>query len=373
MPEADVLDQVRAFRAQLAGLDDGAHDRIRALIVARAQAVADEQAAGIDQSVIDSPAPPARRLTPLPTPPRSFDDDTAAAVVELPGAAPRSPATRPARLVAVAAAILVLVLAAGVLVRMRAPDEPPAQPVTVATEPSAPAPVLSLADLAALEAAQPDQPLSAGEFAYSRVERGELSGQGAFQVEQLLVRTTRERWAPPSGPGRSLTGPTDARPFDDPTAPPQPFLPAADDPLAQASAFSGLSYDQLRQLPTESAALRSVLAATGTRSGDTRLGLVELSLDLLAEPATPPAARRALVALLADEGMQAADPAADRRGRPGAAFAIPARDGTGTWSVVIDPANGHLLGWDYTDPGTGLRNRYAVYLDQSITRDTTSH
>ncbi len=384
MPEADILDQVRVFRAPLATATLDAHDRIRALIVDRARLDAGASAnltrlTGHDQDdALDLRDMPTVDPVTSGLPPRSFSDDNAAAVIELPGAAPRPPATRFARLVAVAAAILVVVLAVGVVVRARADQHGPIeQPVTVASPPVLPSVITSPSDLARLLGAQPDQPLGPGEFDYTRTERGENAESTDITTNQsvtLLVRETRERWAPATGPGRDLRGPRDARPLDDPGATPQTFAPrGSDEPLLAATAFSGLSYAELRGLPADPVALRAALVAVPSRTGTTRVGLVEFVLDLLAEPSTPPSVRQGLVALLSEEGLDEVGPGGDRNGRPGVNFTIPAHDGSGPWTVTFDAANGHVLGWQYTEPTTGQTNRYTEYLDQNVARDTTSH
>lgn len=200
-----------------------------------------------------------------------------------------------------------------------------------------PAPT-TVAELAANAATLVDRPLAAGQFSYVAVERG-TPFVTPDQVEETHV-VVAETWASSTDEGRQRRSPTEV--VDGGGTPVSTFDVATDTGrVPMTSAFGGLSYQQLRSLPSDPAALRAVLDndERGPRTAYNRSLLIT---DLLTYDATPPAVRAAVLTILAEDGATLLPDAVDHEGRAGIGVMVERPDGF--TSVYVVTRDGLLVG-----------------------------
>jgi hypothetical protein len=259
------------------------------------------------------------------------------------------------------AVLLVLGLTAGLLARRAGPGE--TVDVGEATEldrsaPPAPPAVLSVPALEALVAAQPDTILAPGTFEHRKVERGRTAGvvRGSGPVGKALVEEVTERWAAADHTGKLQAQPKGPAPIGGP--------PADERPLPPATAFDGRSYDALRSLPADVAALPARLVAEPSTSGGDEGGIIATAFDDLATSVVRPEVRAALVRLLGGRGLAAVGARSDRAGRQGQGFTLV--DASGSWTLVVDGRSGDVLGWEQRHDPAGAVIAYLLVLETTI-------
>jgi hypothetical protein len=321
----DDLDAVRDFRS-LATPYPGALDAaVRRRIFEQAAARGYMPQARRDPSA--GPAPGTR--------PRGHDHDgrpptpgaTVPTVVELHTGA-RSRVRRRFRYLA----LLVVLAVIGLLARhpspaetvdLGAPAEAHGAPVPAATP-------LTVDGWRQLVTSQADRPLAAGTYDFRRVAL--VAG---------TARQTRERWAASDRDGKVVTRPSGA------TA--EAGLTPTAVPASAETAFDGVSYERLRTLPAEPAALDAELP--DLQHGLQQTSPVATLLTVLQERVVPPDVHGAAVSELGRRGLVGSDTlGADDQGRPVATFALTEPDAG--WSITVDPGDGAVRSWALLPAGS---------------------
>jgi hypothetical protein len=181
-----------------------------------------------------------------------------------------------------------------------------------------------VAQLSAMALERPDRPLSEGEYHY-RVEESALAG------DQPVLRI--ERWITTDGSGREArTTPATA---GAPGAGTDPTVTART--AADALDFAGLSYAELRALPTDPAALIQRLEERGLISRSDESAAAATLAELLSFQITKPAVRAAAIDALGLLGGRSVGTSDDGSGRRGVAVMGDNPDGM-HWVMVIDPS-----------------------------------
>jgi hypothetical protein len=341
----DELDAVRDFRSTLAVLEPDADARIRARIVELARSRGLEGASVGDPDVIElEPVVDLRDLpqTRVPATSRRLDDAPAAAVVELPAARQPS-AWRPTRLMAAAAAIVIVVLAGTIAFRGSAPQggdvgtfgEAPTTGSTVVAEPT------SLASLANLVRPVPATPLAPGEFLHIRFRSGSLQPDPLNPSDILRSELQTEQWASANNTGKRVEA--QAVLFSLGTPPSSSLgLPSQTTNFSAVSTPFAFAFTstQIDQLPSDAAGLERAINTGVNRSGPVDAFMLRIELLLLGMPNASGQVRAAGFDLLTSQGFVAVgDRTLDTIGaRTGSAFEL-TRDGT-TFTVVFDSATG---------------------------------
>lgn len=214
-----------------------------------------------------------------------------------------------------------------------------------------------LADVAAKALARPDVDLIGDQVLYQqRTSATFLDATGATAPGFLVDDT--EMWARRDGTGREIRTPDFVA-----TGPGEPLNPgsATDRTVTDPSAFLEVrDYDEIRALPTDPAALTSMV---GSFVGDDPTLVAEALAALLSLDVTPPAVRAAGFQALGDLGAGSIGSVATPSGVTGAAY-----QGTGAggrlWVIVIDPESTKLLAFA-ADAGTADE----LFLDASRWRE----
>jgi hypothetical protein len=365
----DDLDAIRDFRSLAApfpgAVDAAIRQRVLDLALSRGYGTTSpesdrdrEPAAGTHRSSCGA----------MPAPVRWSRAPRATDVLELRGFA-RS-RTRP-RLVVTVTLVVVLALLAAVVARRAAPIETLdvggaiEQPVLAPVP--APIPVLTVEGWRELAAMQPDRPVPAGQYEYRRVERGSQAGyvMNGASMPRSLGTEVRERWAAPDRPGRLVaraSGPGEVGAVSSTGS-----GAGVDQALQPDVAFSGLSYDQLRWLPTDSASLWDQMVATAVPAGAPGGGAIASVLDRLSESVVRSDVRASLVTLLQARGLRATGPTTDRKGRAGDGFTL--TDGSGTWTLVVDHGSGAVLSWEHRPAGSDVPDAFMAVVETRIVHE----
>ena len=208
-----------------------------------------------------------------------------------------------------------------------------------------------LEELAVHAGAQADQPLGTSDFLYlvdATTDRGSS--------------TTREQWTAPNGTGQARVASL-------------PLAPEGHDPTAMtlypapgSLDFAGMTYQELRDLPTEPEPLLDRLRQLGVASISRPGAQAEAVAGVAALHVTPPAVVAAAIRALEQLGGRDIGPVPDSHGRVGIGIRGDNGDGT-TWLVVIDSGSGAALAvHDRMDPGAPVGSTSGrVWMDQSIT------
>jgi len=224
---------------------------------------------------------------------------------------------------------------------------------------------LVVAATGALVARSPHTSTGELEHLAARAERREDRPLGPGELLHLTEtaidhgsETTREQWTAVDGTGGARTS---APAGQDPPALTMYTAPGGLD-------FAGMSYDELRHLPTEPDALVARLdqlgGPTSTRPGARAEALARVAaLDV-----TPPGVVAAAIRALEQLGGRAVGPVPDGHGRVGIGVRGDDGDGT-TWFVVLDPDSGAALAvHDRMAPGAPPGTTAGrAWTDQSIT------
>jgi len=194
---------------------------------------------------------------------------------------------RQPRVLLVAAAAVLVVLLAGLAILGR-------QRGTVTADQPAPLPSPTLRQLADNAGRQSDQPLPDGKSAF-RATRFSPSETGGEETEEAWLAADgkgRVQRTPVSGLLSSRTSGTTGAPLVN--------------PVDNARLFDGLSYDELRSLPTDPVPLRAELE----RSAKTKdvAAIATLAVRLMSWTVTPPSVRAGGLQLLDSLGYQASGP-----------------------------------------------------------------
>jgi hypothetical protein len=208
-----------------------------------------------------------------------------------------------------------------------------------------------LEELAVRADAQADQPLGTSDFLYlvdATTDRGSS--------------TTREQWTAPDGTGQARVASLPLTPKGrDPTALSLYPTPGSLD-------FAGMTYQELRDLPTEPEPLLDRLRQLGVASSSRPGAQAEAVAGVAALDVTPPAVVAAAIRALEQLGGRDIGPVPDPHGRVGVGIRGDNGDGT-TWLVVIDAGSGAALAvHDRMDPGAPVGSTPGrVWTKQSIT------
>ena len=218
--------------------------------------------------------------------------------------------------------------------------------------PAAPTP--SIDELAAAAAATPDQVLASGQYLY-RTERASDGGAPPTMTSQ---------WTATDGTGQRVVAALQIG------APGQTSPSLSVYPEPGCLQFARLSYDQLRNLPSNPEALvqqlRDLGASDGTRPTDDARALA----DVLALAVTPPDVAAAAVQALEQIGGAVVGTVSDGAGRFGTGVRGIDPDGH-AWLVVLDPATGRAIAFEpnWTSSSTSLSR---VWIDQGVTEGLPS-
>jgi hypothetical protein len=208
-----------------------------------------------------------------------------------------------------------------------------------------------LDELALQAGARADQPLGTSDFLYlvdATTDRGSS--------------TTREQWTAPNGTGQARTTSL-------------PLTPEGHDPTAMtlyptpgSLDFAGMTYQDLRDLPTEPEPLLDRLRQLGVASSSRPGAQAEALAGVAALRVTPPAVGAAAIRALEQLGGRDIGPVPDTHGRVGVGIRGDNGDGT-AWLVVIDAGSGAALAvHDRMDRGASAGSTSGrVWMDQSIT------
>jgi len=220
---------------------------------------------------------------------------------------------------------------------------------------------------ARVAAARADTALRPGQYWYSRSERlntadfdiapadGATPQPAALQPTRLWVTEVSELWLAADGSGRvrtrvrpAIRGPQDRQAWKQSPPELRRLLNLDERFPATKDVFLGLTYQQLRALPTQEQALtRRLRSLPGNgRSLDpdapANVALFSAIGDLLRDMPTPPAVRAALYRVAADlPGVTWAGRVRDPAGRVGDAVAL--NDGSFRYELIFDPATAILL------------------------------
>ncbi len=172
----------------------------------------------------------------------------------------------------------------------------------------------------------------------------------------------RDQWTSRIGTGQATITPSTIGPAA-PSAPSLTLYPAPG-----SLDFAGMSYDELRSLPTEPSALLDRLRVLGVATGETP-GAQAIALGrLLALRVTPPEVASAAIRALGQLGGVAIGAVPDATGRVGVGIRGDNGDGT-SWLVVVDPGTGQAIAaHDSIAPATPVVAASGrVWLDQEVT------
>lgn len=214
-----------------------------------------------------------------------------------------------------------------------------------------------LEELALRAGAQADQPLGASH--YLRLVEA-TTDRGSSM--------TREQWTASNGTGQARTAalPLTTEGHDVPAM--TTFLPMTLYSTPGSLDFAGMTYQQLRDLPTEAEPLLDRLRQLGVASSSRPGAQAQAVAGVAALDVTPPAVVAAAIRALEQLGGRDIGPVPDPNGRVGVGIRGDNGDGT-TWLVVIDSGSGAALAvHDRMDPDEPVGSVSGhVWMDQSIT------
>jgi hypothetical protein len=208
-----------------------------------------------------------------------------------------------------------------------------------------------LGELALHAGTQADQPLDPNDFLYL-VDATTDHGSS----------TTREQWTASNGTGQARVASL-------------PLTPEGHDPPAMtvyptpgSLDFAGMTYQELRHLPTEPEPLLDRLRQLGVASSPRPGAQAEALAGVAALRVTPPAVVAAAIRALEQLGGRDVGPVPDSHGRVGVGIRGDNGDGT-TWLVVIDAGSGAALAvHDRMDPEAPVGSTSGrTWMEQSIT------
>jgi hypothetical protein len=237
----------------------------------------------------------------------------------------------------------------------------PAPATTPETTAGVPGTPLTVEGLIARAAAQPDHELAPGSYQHLAVDRLERTvvAVGGGASEPAVQSTLSERWAAENQPGRWLTRMAMSRLIGGGPATSRTSQVSPPRAVEAATAFEGLSYRDLRDLPADGPGLE---AAVGRRAAMLQATPpLEAYLSYLAQPVVKPTVRAALWRALAGKRLQPAGPrpaaapsaAGELLGTDGpdvARFTL-TDDAQRVWTIAVDPDTGALRSWERRDPG----------------------
>lgn len=210
----------------------------------------------------------------------------------------------------------------------------------------------SVDDLAAAAAQQPEVSLEAGQYLYQREQSADESG----------AQSDRQQWTSRDGTGQAVVA---AMSIEGPgTSTPSLSLY----PTPGTLTFAGLSYDQLRTLPTDSTALRQRLRELGVVHGNDPHDEADALAKILAVVVTPPDVARAAVEALAEIGGTGSGTVTDATGRSGSSISGDNGDGT-TWLVVLDTTGRSIAFYPRVPAGADPKDASPrrIWSDQQVT------
>jgi hypothetical protein len=216
-----------------------------------------------------------------------------------------------------------------------------------------PATAAPFEQLALAAASQPDTTLDEGLYLH-RSERAGGDDNGPV---------VRERWTASNGTGQEVVSAATIGPPGSTV----PSLTVFTEPGSLQ--FAGLTYDELRALPTAPDALLSTLRRLGAVQGDGAAADAAALADVLALDVTPPDVAAAAVRALERLGGAVVGPMTDAQGRTGSALEGSNDDGT-RWIALLDTDTGRALGFYPAVPaGTDAAGAepYRIWLDQDVT------
>jgi hypothetical protein len=300
------FDPLDSFRGDIGEPDIDRRDRIRADFRARVASLPPDRQG---RRPFDPPRPPAPSRSPL---------------------ASRRPA------LVLAALVLTLGVIGGTSVWLRG-DHTSTAPVE---------------QLAATAASQPDTALDHGQY----LHRSEQLG------DQTSGPVVRERWTAPDGTGQEAVSAMSV-------APPGSSVPSLTVFTVPGSLqFAGLTYDELRSLPTEPDELLRALRRLGAVRADDEAASAAALTDVLALDVTPPDVAATALHALSLVGGSVTGSMTDGTGRTGVAIEGTNADGS-RWIALIDPATGRSIGfYPAAPPGPGPASAtpYHYWIDQDI-------
>jgi hypothetical protein len=257
---------------------------------------------------------------------RPFDN-----VVPEPTPTVHRPRSQPALALAALAVVLVLAAAAAFLLRER-PTAGSFQQLTAAAR------------------SQVDVTLDDGQYLYL-AERTSANDSA----------TLRQQWADRDGTGQA----TEAAMTIGPAGSSVPSMTVYDAPGSLE--FAGMSYEQLRTLPTDPDALLGRLAELGVARPGVPADQAEAVAAILALHVTPPDVAAAGIQALQIIGGSSIGPVTDRDGRSGVGLRGANGDGT-AWLVIIDASSARALAFHPHAPSaTSHDSAGRVWTDQGIT------
>lgn len=328
------------IRVELAPLDDDIRARLRAGVLDLVGLDGDGVATITPTLDIESPATGA-------TEPILLDTlGEAGTVIDLTDRTPRRPSRFPDagrsprdRVLLVAAAVIVSLLAVGVGVTRQNGPATTEVTATLATATNGD-------ELIAALAQAPDTPLADGRYEYERIESATPVNGGP----QISVGTS-QHWVNNQDSGRVVESANELLASGAPGEPRSPGRQRGSDISYDAPdtlRFHLLRFGDLRNLPSEPAALRSELLRLIGSSTEKKEDLYDGIADLLTLHSTPTAVRAGLARVLMDSGATVLGQVADRSGRSGLGIAVTLTDGSRR-VFVLDVTTYHRLG-DFTVP-----------------------
>jgi hypothetical protein len=300
-----------AFRRDEADLDPERDARVRHHLGQLTRRSPDQ---GGQSPFEDVPAPISTRRPPAAEP------AAVVAAIASPG-----PGDRPGRSRVLAVAAAVVLVLVGTAVVVRSADDDGDDVLTGVGE-------QSLADLATRAGERPDQTLGDGEYVYERIDEG---ATGFSEGQAGTERGSFERWVTAEGTGREVVG---ERTFVDDATGQAAVIVAAGDVSYDTSgslAISGYDYQRLRELPRQPIDLAVNVFADRSGGPDDAHWQLELLVELLMAPVAPPEVRAAAFLALADLGLQPVGEVTDSIGRRGVGFVL--SEGGSTALVIVDP------------------------------------
>lgn len=208
----------------------------------------------------------------------------------------------------------------------------------------------SLDELAVAAARQPDRPLAEGQHLYRSERSTDDGGQPTLEAQWTAADGTGRRQVGPLAPGSGATTP--------PTV--------TEHPEPDGLRFAGLTYGELRDLPTEPTALVQALRRSGATDGSSTVADAHALADVLSLAVTPPGVAAAAVDALGALGGVAVGPVTDDAGRTGVGVRGVAADGS-TWLVVLDPGTGRARAFEPHGADDAAPVPARLWLDQQIT------
>jgi len=208
-------------------------------------------------------------------------------------------------------------------------------------------------ELAATASTQPDVSLDVGQYLY-RVER---------TSNREAVAAVREEWTARDGTGQATTNALQIGPAGSAS----PSLMVY--PTPGSLHFADLSYEQLRQLPTDADALLARLNELGVARSPRSADQAEAVAAVMGLDVTPPGVVTAAINALEKLGGRVTGSVGDGAGRTGIALQGENEDGT-AWVVALDPDTGRALAFFGRVPdGEAVDDSvpHRVWLDQRIT------